>query len=77
LLLKKQKDKARKFKKEEIPKLRYGMIHSLYRDSEGVSIVMNQIERVLNEKLNVPLKNIKYLIGVKLTQAIVSERGYI
>ena len=62
-LLRRDKEKARQFKKEEIPKLRYGMIHSLFGDSEGVSIVMNQIEEVLNKNLKVPLKNIHYLIG--------------
>ena len=62
-LLRKDKEKARQFKKEEIPKLRYGMIHSLFGDTEGVPIVMNQIEEVLNKKLKVPLKNINYLIG--------------
>ena len=50
-LLRKDKEKARQFKKEEIPKLRYGMIHSLFGDTEGVPIVMNQIEEVLNNAL--------------------------
>ena len=59
----KNKEKARQFKKEEIPRLRYGMIHSLFGDTEGVSIVMNQIEEVLNKKLKVSLKNMYYLIG--------------
>ena len=59
----KNKEKARQFKKEEIPKLRYGIIHSLFGDTEGVSIVMNQIEEVLNKTLKVPLRNINYLIG--------------
>ena len=62
-LLRKNKENARQFRKEEIPKLRYGMIHSLFGDTEGVSIVMNQIEEVLNKNLKVPLRNINYLIG--------------
>jgi len=62
-ILRKNKEKARQFKKEEIPKLRYGMVHSLFGDTEGVSIVMNQIEEVLNRNLKVPLRNINYLIG--------------
>ncbi len=62
-LLRRNKEKARQFKREEIPKLKYGMIHSLFGDPEGVSIVMNQIEEVLNKNLKVPLKNINYLIG--------------
>jgi len=62
-LLRKNKGKARQFKREEISKLRYGMIHSLFGDPEGVSIVMNQVEEVLNKNLKVPLKNINYLIG--------------
>ncbi|MCK5624442.1 hypothetical protein KAI04_01215 [Candidatus Pacearchaeota archaeon] len=62
-LLKKDKIKAKQFSKEEIPKLKYGMIHSLFGDTEGVSIVMNQIEEVLNKKLKVPIRNINYLIG--------------
>ena len=61
--IEKLKEKVRQFKKEEIPRLRYGMIHSLYGDAEGVSIVMKQIEEVLHKKLKVPLKNIRYLIG--------------
>lgn len=51
------------FDEKDIPKLRYGMIHSLFGDAEGVSIVMKQIEGVLNRQLKVPLKNIHYLIG--------------
>lgn len=51
------------FGEKDIPKLRYGMIHSLFGDAEGVSIVMKQIEGVLNKQLKVPLKNIRYLIG--------------
>ena len=77
-IIRKNKAKAKKFKKEEIPKLRYAMFHSLFGDSEGVSIVMNQIERVLNEKLNVPLKNIRYLIGKsKVKSKRITENEFI
>ena len=62
-ILKKHKEESRQFKKEEIPKLRYGMVHSLFGDEEGVSIVMRQVEDVLHKRLKVPLKNIYYLIG--------------
>jgi hypothetical protein len=45
------------FNKEDIKnkspsKLRYGMVHSLFGDAEGVSIVMKQLEGVLNKKIN-------------------------
>ncbi len=57
------KKEAQQFKKKDIPRLRYGMIHSLFGDAEGVSIVMKQIEGVLNKYLKVPKRNIFYLIG--------------
>ncbi len=44
-------------------KLRYGMVHSLFGDDEGVSIVMKQLEGVLHKNMNVPLNKIYYLIG--------------
>ena len=55
--------KMKQFRKENISKLRYAMIHSLFGDAEGVSIVMKQIEEVLNKHLRVPKRNIFYLIG--------------
>jgi hypothetical protein len=58
-----RKEEIKRFKKQDIPKLKYGMIHSLFGDVEGVSIVMKQIEGVLNKNLKVPKKNIFYLIG--------------
>lgn len=51
------------FSEEEIPKLRYGMIHSSFGKVDGVSIVMKQLEGVLHNQLKVPLKNIRYLVG--------------
>ena len=50
-------------KRKNSSKLRYGMVHSLFGDSEGVSIVMKQLEGVLHKKMNVPLNRIYYLIG--------------
>lgn len=44
-------------------KLRYGMVHSLFGDEEGVSIVMKQLGETLHKKMNVPLNRIYYLIG--------------
>lgn len=46
-----------------VKKLRYGMIHSTFGDSEGVSIVMKQIGEALHEFGRVPVKNISYLVG--------------
>lgn len=39
------------------------MVHCRFGDSEGVSIVMAQIEEVLNKSLEIPKENIFYLIG--------------
>ncbi len=43
--------------------LNYGMIHSRVGDSDGVSIVMKQVEEVLHKKLKVPRRKIFYLTG--------------
>lgn len=51
------------FKKKDIPKLKYGVIHSQFGFSDGVSIVMKQVEEVLNKNLKIPKKNIFYLVG--------------
>jgi mannosylglucosylglycerate synthase len=53
----------REFKKKEIPRLNYGIIHSQSGFSDGVSIVMGQIEEVLLNNLKIPKKNINYLVG--------------
>lgn len=55
--------KIQKFKKKEIPKLTYGIIHSQFGMQDGVSIVMQQVEDVLIDNLGVPKENIKYLVG--------------
>ena len=65
---KKQKE-IKNFNPKNIPKLRYGMIHCRFGDPEGVSIVMKQIEDVLNKNLKIPKKNIFYLIGKSKTKS--------
>lgn len=52
-----------KFNLKNLHNLRCGMVHCRFGDSEGVSIVMAQIEEVLNKSLNLPKKNIFYLVG--------------
>lgn len=52
-----------KFRKKDISKINYGMIHTLFGYSDGVSIVMQQIEDVMHKELKVPLGNIHYLVG--------------
>ncbi len=53
----------KQFKKEDIPKLRYGILHSQFGFSDGVSIVMEQVEKVMTKHLKIPKKNIFYLVG--------------
>lgn len=52
-----------RFSKKSVPDLRYGVIHSQFGFSDGVSIVMKQVEEVLTSNLNIPKKNIFYLVG--------------
>lgn len=76
VLSKSKKKEAKQFTKEQIPNLRYGIIHSLFGYSDGVSVVMRQIEGVLNNDLKVPLKNINYLVGkskIKRKQVIEKD----
>jgi len=64
ILTKSENDKTiKEIKKENISNLKIGVIHSLFGYPDGVSIVMKQIEGVLNKELKVPLKNIYYLVG--------------
>ncbi|MFW5847015.1 MAG: glycosyltransferase [Nanoarchaeota archaeon] len=75
---------SRKFKSindKMIPSLNYGMLHCRFGDSEGVSIVMRQLEGVMNKYLKIPKRKIKYLVGTsgvkswRITQKeIISER---
>jgi len=53
----------KQFTKKNIPELKYGILHSRFGYPDGVSIVMKQIEGVLNKSLKVPKKNIFYLVG--------------
>jgi len=57
------KSTFKKFRKKDIPKLNYGILHSQFGLPDGVSIVMRQIEEVLINHMNIPKKNIKYLVG--------------
>jgi len=53
----------KKFRKKDIPNINYGIIHSQFGYSDGVSIVMRQVEEVMKENLNIPKQNIFYLLG--------------
>jgi mannosylglucosylglycerate synthase len=55
--------RLKKFRKKDIPKLNYGVIHSQVGFTDGVSIVMKQIESVMVNKMGVPKCNIYYLVG--------------
>lgn len=55
--------KLPKFRKKDIPKLNYGIIHSQAGFADGVSIVMNQVEQVLVKNLGIPKSNIYYFVG--------------
>jgi mannosylglucosylglycerate synthase len=52
-----------KFKKKDIPKLRYGIIHSQFGFTDGVSIVMKQIETIMTKEMDIPRDHIYYLVG--------------
>ena len=58
-----QIQKQRQFRRKDIPNLNYGIIHSQMSFSDGVSIVMNQIESVMINNLGIPKSNIHYLVG--------------
>ena len=51
------------FKRKDISKLNYGVIHSQVGYADGVSIVMKQVEDVMIEDLKIPKSNIFYLVG--------------
>ena len=53
----------RELSKKDVPKLKYGMIHSQFGFSDGVSIVMEQIESVMKKNMDIPRENILYLVG--------------
>ena len=52
-----------KYKKKDIPSLNFGVIHAAYGYPDGVSIVMKQIDGVLQNDMHVPVTNIHYLVG--------------
>ena len=43
-----------RFKKKDIPKLNYGIIHSQVGFVDGVSIVMKQVESVMVNDMGIP-----------------------
>ncbi len=55
--------KQRKFRKKDIPKLNYGILHSQVGFADGVSIVMKQVENVMTSSMDIPKSNIYYLVG--------------
>ncbi|MFT4311891.1 MAG: hypothetical protein ACMXYF_01545 [Candidatus Woesearchaeota archaeon] len=55
--------KKKKLTKKKIPTLQYGVIHSQHGLADGVSIVMGQIEDVMQKYMKVDPKNIHYLTG--------------
>ncbi len=54
-----------KFKRteEKIPHLRFGMLHSFMGLSDGVSIIMQQVENVIVHRLGASKEHIFYLVG--------------
>lgn len=56
-------DKLEEVDGKDVSKLRYGVIHSQIGFSDGVSIVMEQIEKVLTDNLKIPKENVLYLVG--------------
>jgi len=70
MLLKNKKPKTSKqiliqkrFRKKDISKLNYGIIHSLAGFADGVSIVMKQVESVMINNMEIPKSNIYYFVG--------------
>ena len=57
-----------KYQRKDIPKLRYAMFHSRVGYLDGVSIVMKQIEHVMENNLHIPEENIYYLVGKSKTK---------
>lgn len=55
--------KLLKFRKKDIPKINYGVIHGQFGFADGVSIVMKQIEEVMTGTMDIPASNIYYLVG--------------
>ncbi len=55
--------KSKQSNKKDITQLKYAMVHSQFGYSDGVSIVMKQIGQVMIKNMNIPEKNIFYLVG--------------
>ncbi len=55
------------FRKKDIPKLNFGIIHSQVGFTDGVSIVMKQVESVMVNQIGIPKSNIYYLVGKSKT----------
>jgi hypothetical protein len=53
----------KKYNLRDIPKLRYGIIHSQIGFADGVSIVIDQIEETLHKRRKIPKSNFYYLVG--------------
>jgi len=53
----------KKIRKKDIPALNYGVVHSLHAHADGVSIVMSQIEEVMQQEMKIPKQQIYYLVG--------------
>jgi len=58
-----EKPPIERFRKSDIPKLNYGIIHSQVGFADGVSIVINQVESVMVENMGIHKSNIYYLTG--------------
>ncbi len=56
-------EKVKEFDDRDVSKLKYGVIHSQIGFSDGVSIVMEQVEKVLIDNLKIPKENVLYLVG--------------
>jgi len=55
--------KVKRFRKKDIPKINYGILHSQTGFADGVSIVMSQVESVMVNTMEIPKSNIYYLTG--------------
>jgi len=56
-------NKGKIIRLRDIPKLKFGVVHSQMGFDDGVSIVMNQIEDALFKRKSVPRENFYYLVG--------------
>ncbi len=55
--------KYKKVRLKDIPNLRFGVLHSQVGFADGVSIVMDQIEKTMCKRRKVPEANFRYLVG--------------